>query len=142
MISLALVHTGLYLVMTAVQLGRLTAEGVHLASFQNHCIPSSVALVFFLLLPMAITANCMKSISALKKRHIELLATESKHPGRAAAVQDLVWALQNQGQFGFNVVGVQVTPRLMGVVVSVLFTTYGAFSDASVGSALGSAIAT
>ena len=56
-------------------------------------------------------------------------------------MQDLVWALQNQGQFGFNVVGVQVTPRLMGVVVSVLFTTYGAFSDASVGSALGSAIA-
>ena len=33
-----------------------------------------------------------------------------------------------------------MTPRLMGVV-SVLFTTYGAFSDASVGSALGSAIA-
>ena len=139
-ISLALIHTGLYLVMTAVQLGRLTADGVHLASFQNHCIPSSVALVFFLLLPMAITANCMKCISALKKRHIELLATESKHPGRAAAVQDLVWALQNQGQFGFNVVGVQVTPRLMGVVVSVLFTTYGAFSGASAGSALGSAL--
>ena len=91
----------------------------------NMIIGVAICLLLVLCVPARISMGCSGCTSALKRRHLEMLGDDAAHPGRAEAVRGLVWALQSTSQFGFNVLGVKLTPRLLGGCLSALAALFG-----------------
>lgn len=93
-----------------------------------------VVMLGVLLVPARVTKQCSAVTSALARREFELRMAPAggesdderthRHE-RAEAVHALEMALRGSSKFGFNVLGVRVTPRVWGGVASASFTLAG-----------------
>ena len=93
-----------------------------------------VIMLIVLSVPAFITKQCNAVTSALARREFELRMAPAggesdderthRHE-RAEAVHALEMALRGSSKFGFNVLGVRVTPRVWGGVASASFTLAG-----------------